>query len=141
RSFAPAANNYYSQNLNFKTDVAYKVLSGDVFPWNSDNNHTGVSLRKAMQENPSLHVLVQSGYYDGSICNFFNTKYTMWQLATSENLENRMTWKGYRAGHMIYMDKALMEKGNQDIRDFIKNTIPEKGEASHYSLTPKGSNQ
>lgn len=136
RSFAPAANKYYSQNLNFKTDVAYKVLSGAVFPWNSDNNHTGASLRKAMQENPSLQVLVQSGYYDGSICNFFNTKYTMWQLATSERLENRMTWKGYPSGHMIYMDKDLMIEGNDDIRDFIKNAIPQEGEGANYSLSP-----
>lgn len=136
RSFAPAANDYMRNDLNFKTDVPYWILSGNVFPWNSKKDHTGEQLRKAMEENPALHLLVQSGYYDGSICNFFNTKYSMWQLATSKTLENRMTWKGYPCGHMIYMDKQAMIDGNNDIRAFIKESIPAEGESSDYSIMP-----
>lgn len=137
RSFAPAANAYMRNDLNFKTDVPYLVLSGKVYPWDRKRNHSGEQLRRAMEENPSLHVLVQSGYYDGSICNFFNTKYTMWQLGSSKSLKDRMTWKGYECGHMIYMDKEAMIDGNDDIRDFIINSIPAKGESSDYSLMPE----
>ncbi len=134
RSFAPAANAYYSQELNFKTDVPYWLLSRYVHPWERSRNHTGADLRLAMEENPGLHLLVQSGYYDGSICNYFNTKYTLWQLMTSESLNNRTTWKGYKSGHMIYMEADALKKGNADIRAFIKQSIPQPGEGLHYQL-------
>ncbi|HEU0228018.1 MAG TPA: carboxypeptidase [Arachidicoccus soli] len=136
RSFTPAANDYYKNDLNFKTNVPFWVLTGNVYPWNSDNDHTGYDLREAMQENPALHLFVQSGYYDGSICSFFNAKYTMWQIGSSKNLRDRMTWKGYPCGHMIYMDKQSMIDGNNDIRNFIKNSIPAKGQSSDYSILP-----
>lgn len=137
RAFAPAANAYMNNDLNFKTDVPYLVLSGKVHPWDRKKNRSGKQLRKAMEENPSLHVLVQAGYYDGSICHYFNSKYTMWQLGSSKNLQDRMTWKGYECGHMIYMDKQEMIDANNDIRAFIKNSIPAEDESSHYSLKPK----
>lgn len=139
RAFAPAANDFYNNDLNFKTDVSYLVLSGKVYPWERKPNKTGEQLRAAMQENPSLHVLIQSGYYDGSICHYFNAKYTMWQIGTSKRLRDRMTWKGYNCGHMVYMDKEAMIDGNDDIRDFIKNSIPEEGESSNYSVEPQQS--
>src|SRR5699024_7821557 len=58
RSFAPAANHYYRNNLDFKTDVPYWILSGHVYPWNRKRNHTGADLREAMEANPALHLLV-----------------------------------------------------------------------------------
>ena len=134
RSFSPAANDYMRNELNFKTDVPYWVLSDHVYPWDSQRNHTGDQLREAMEENPSLHLLVQNGYYDGSICNFFNTKYTIWQITTSPSLKSRTTWKGYPCGHMIYMDKQSMIDGNQDIRQFILSSIPAKNQSSDYKI-------
>ena len=35
-----------------------------------------------MAENPFLHLLIQSGYYDGA-CDYFNAKYSMWQIDPS----------------------------------------------------------
>ncbi|ANI88683.1 carboxypeptidase [Arachidicoccus ginsenosidimutans] len=135
RSFSPAANYYMRNDLNFKTDVPYLVLSDQVYPWNSQGDRTGAQLREAMEENPSLHLLVQSGYYDGSSCNFFNAKYSMWQMATSANLKARMEWKGYPCGHMVYMDKPTMIQGDKDIRDFIKNAIPANNKSSDYQVS------
>jgi hypothetical protein len=34
----------------------------------------GLKLRRAMAQNPFMHVLTQSGYYDGA-CDYFNAKY------------------------------------------------------------------
>lgn len=141
RSFSPAANYYIRNDLNFKTDVPYLVLSDQVFPWNSQGDQTGAQLREAMEENPALHLLVQSGYYDGSICNFFNAKYSMWQMATSKSLKDRMEWKGYPCGHMIYMDKSEMIAGNNDIRTFIKNAIPVDNKSSDYEVETNGTQQ
>lgn len=138
RSFAPAANSYIRNELNFKTDVPYLVLSDKVFPWNFKENRTGDALRMAMSVNPSMHLLVQSGYYDGSVCNYFNAKYSLWQLATSQNLKDRIVWKGYRCGHMIYMNREDMIQGNNDIRAFIQDAIPGKGVSSDYHMDLQG---
>ena len=68
-SFTPAINQYMREELNYKTDLNY-FMFGPVRPWNNDGNQTGENLRQAMAMNPFLHVLVQSGYYDGA-CDYF----------------------------------------------------------------------
>lgn len=119
-SFTPAINHYYSNYLNFKTDMKYNMF-GNVRPWNFDNNNTRDDLRKAMAENPYLHLLVQSGYYDGATT-YFNAKYTMMQLDPSGKLKDRMDFKGYRSGHMMYLRREDLKKSNDDLREFIGKT-------------------
>ena len=129
-SFTPAINYYMRNELNFKTDVKYNMF-GPVHPWDRSNDRTGENLRQAMAQNPYLHVMVQSGYYDGA-CDYFNAKYNMWQMDPSGKLQNRMSFEGYRSGHMMYLRKADLEKGNEDIRNFIKKSIPAKGMPAKY---------
>ena len=74
---------------------------------------------------------VQSGYYDGA-CDYFNAKYNMWQMDPSGKLKDRMTWKGYRSGHMMYLRKEDLASGNEDIRQFIKQSLPKPGQAAKY---------
>jgi hypothetical protein len=38
----------------------------------------------------------------------------------SGKLKDRMSWKGYRSGHMMYLRKQDLETANDDIRAFIK---------------------
>ena len=121
-SFTPAINIYLRNELNYKTDLEYKMF-GDVHPWDRSGDRTGESLRQAMAQNPYLHVMVQSGYYDGA-CDYFNAKYNMWQMDPSGNLTDRLTWKGYRSGHMMYLRKQDLSVSNEDIREFIKASIP-----------------
>lgn len=128
-SFTPAINHYIREHLNFKTDVKYNMF-GPVHPWDWRNNDTRDDLRKAMAQNPYLHVLFQSGYYDGATT-YFNTKYTMWQLDPSGKLKSRMSFKGYRSGHMMYLRKADLKTANDDIRNFIKASAS-KGKAAKY---------
>ncbi|WP_166924531.1 S10 family peptidase [Flavobacterium poyangense] len=129
-SFTPAINMYVRNNLNYKTDFKYNMF-GSVHPWDKSNNKTGENLRQAMAQNPYLHIMVQSGYYDGA-CDYFNSKYNLWQLDPSGKLTNRMSWKGYRSGHMMYLRKADLETANEDIRTFIKQSLPKAGEAAKY---------
>jgi len=130
-SFAPAMNDYVRNELGYKTDLKYQVF-GPVNPWDRTNDRTGENLRLAMAENPYLHVMIQSGYYDGA-CDYFNAKYSMWQLDPSGKLKDRLSWKGYRSGHMMYLRKADLEVSNDDLREFIKATLPKKGQAAKYS--------
>jgi len=129
-SFTPAINLYISEHLNFKTDVKYNMF-GPVHPWDWRNNDTRDDLRKAMAQNPYLNVLFQAGYYDGATT-YFNSKYTMWQLDPSGKLKDRLFFKGYRSGHMMYLRKADLKTANDDIRNFIKASAA-KGKAAKYN--------
>lgn len=121
-AFAPAINHYLREILGYKTDLEYWVF-GPVHPWNRDNNHTGESLISAMAQNPYLHIMVQSGYFDGAT-DYFSAKYTLWNMDPAGRFQDRMTWKGYRSGHMMYLRQPDLEKATCDIRTFIQATLP-----------------
>ena len=128
-SFTPAINYYIKKHLNFKTDVKYNMF-GDVHPWDRRNNNTRDGLRKAMAQNPYLKVLIQSGYYDGATT-YFGAKYTMWQIDPSSKMKDRFTFKGYRSGHMMYLRHDDLISANDDLRDFINNSLS-KGKSAKY---------
>ncbi len=125
-AFSPAINHYLRDVLGYATDLQY-WLFGPVHPWNRDGDRTGYRLQQAMAQNPYLHVMVQSGYYDGGT-DYFNAKYTMWNMDPAGRFQDRMSWKGYRSGHMMYLRRPDLKKANDDIREFILNTLPAKGE-------------
>lgn len=128
-SFTPAIN-YYTQNvLKFKTDVKYNMF-GPVRPWDFSNNNARENLRKAMAENPYLQLLVQSGYYDGATT-YSAAKYTMGKIDPSGKLKNRMFFKGYRSGHMMYLRSEDLKKANDDLRDFILKSSKNIGSAKY----------
>ena len=129
-SFTPALNYYLREVLNYKTDIKYNMF-GPVHPWDRSNDKTGENLRLAMAANPYLNVMIQSGYYDGAT-NYFDAKYTLWQLDASGKMKDRLSFKGYRSGHMMYLRHEDLESANNDIRDFIKASLPGKNEAAKY---------
>lgn len=129
-SFTPAMNHYLSADLKFKTDAKYNMF-GPVHPWDNSNNRAYEQLRSAMAQNPNLHVLVQSGYYDGAT-DYFHAKYNLWQIDQAGKMKDRMDFIGYRSGHMMYLRKEDLEKSNQDIREFIKKSLPEENTAIKY---------
>ena len=129
-SFTPAINMYLREELKYKTDLKYYVF-GPVQPWDRSGDKTGENLRLAMAENPYLHVLVQSGYYDGA-CDYFNAQYNLWQMDPSGKLKDRMSWEGYRSGHMMYLRRPDLETSNQSLRDFMKRTTPKPGQSAKY---------
>jgi carboxypeptidase C (cathepsin A) len=75
--------------------------------------------------------MIQSGYYDGATT-YFDAKYTMWHLDPSGRLQDRLRFEGYRSGHMMYLRSEDLETANEDIREFISNTLPGKGEPAQY---------
>ena len=129
-SFTPAINYYIREELNFKTDLKYNMF-GPVHPWDRSGNNTGENLRQAMAQNKNLDVLIQSGYFDGATT-YFNAKYSMWQLDPSGKMKDRLSFKGYRSGHMMYLRSEDLEKANNDLREFISNSLPKENEAAKY---------
>jgi len=129
-SFTPAINHYLRTTLNYKTDVKYNMF-GPVHPWNREGDRTGENLRQAMAENPYLHVMFQSGYFDGAT-NYFDAKYSMWQMDPSGKLKSRLSFKGYRSGHMMYLRADDLKTANEDVRDFIKQSLVKPDQPAKY---------
>lgn len=129
-SFTPAINYYFRNELNFKTDIKYNMF-GPVHPWDRSGDNTGENLRQAMAQNPYLHTMVQAGYYDGAT-QYFDAKYTMWNIDPSGKMKDRFSFKGYRSGHMMYLRAEDLKNANNDIRDFIKKSLSPAGTPAKY---------
>jgi carboxypeptidase C (cathepsin A) len=83
-----------------------------------------------MAQNPYLHLMTQSAYYDAATT-YFAAKYSQWQMNPSGKLIDRFSFKGFRSGHMMYLRRADLEKANEDIRAFLKKSNP-NGKPAKY---------
>ena len=129
-SFTPAINYYYKNILNYSTDIKYNMF-GPVHPWDRTGDHTGENLRQAMAQNPYLNVMIQSGYFDGAT-QYFDAKYSLWHIDPSGKMKNRLQFRGYRSGHMMYLRNEDLINANEHIREFIRSTTPAPGEPAKY---------
>lgn len=128
--FTPAMNIYLRDELHYITDLKYNMF-GNVWPWDNNDDHTGENLRQAIAQNPYLHLLIQSGYFDGA-CDYFNAKYSLWQLDPSGRLKDRLKWEGYQSGHMLYLRKQDLATATENLRKFIQESIPKSGTPAKY---------
>jgi carboxypeptidase C (cathepsin A) len=71
---------------------------------------------KAMRENSGLRVFVAQGWYDFATP-FFAAEYSLTRTGIPQD---RIEWKYYDAGHMMYVREADLVKLNSDIRAFIR---------------------
>ena len=55
----------------------------------------------------------------------------MWQVDPSGRMKDRFTFKGYRSGHMMYLRREDLKNANDDIRDFIRNSLS-NGQSAKY---------
>ena len=129
-AFTPAANYYFQDYLGLKTDLKYKVF-GSVRPWKRKNDNTGEMLRQAMAVNKNLHVMVQSGYYDGATT-YYNAKYTLRHLDHSGKLQDRLDLKLYKSGHMMYLRSEDLKTANNDLRNFITGALKASERPAKY---------
>jgi carboxypeptidase C (cathepsin A) len=121
--FTATLNDYVSQDLGFKSDLPYEILTDRVRPWSYGefaNQYANVAedLRQAMSRNPTLKVFVGNGYYDLATP-FFATKYTFDHLGFEPDYEQRVTMRYYEAGHMMYIRQADHEQLKKDLAAFI----------------------
>jgi carboxypeptidase C (cathepsin A) len=121
-------NDYIRRELEFETDLVYRPLAFEVFPWkweDHENQFVNVAevLRQAMTRNPFLHVLFTSGYYDFATP-YFDTVYTVNHLGLPEELRGHVSIAFYEAGHMMYIRKQDHAKLKRDVADFIARATP-----------------
>jgi carboxypeptidase C (cathepsin A) len=133
-AFTATFMNYYYGDLKVDKKYTYhtNAYTSEGFSWdwkhakNVDNGdpitpNTGVDLAEAMSQNPNLKVLVLNGYFDLATP-FYATEFTFNHLGLEKNIQKNITFKYYRAGHMMYINPAAANYFKTDVADFITGT-------------------
>lgn len=81
--------------------------------------NTARDLSESMRINPSLKVLVASGYYD-LVTPFFDAEYT---LNRHDINSDRVVYKYYGGGHMMYVNEESRAQLLVDTRNFIEQQL------------------
>lgn len=131
--YSAALNHYVREDLGFRSELPYEILTDRVGPWNYapyNNQYVNVAedLRKAMARNPALQVFVANGYYDLATP-YFGTEYTFDHLGFEPDYRRRVKMAYYEAGHMMYIRRADREKLKSDLSGFVRAVLEEGGEA------------
>jgi len=130
-AFTAAINSYLREDLKFKSDRTYEILSnepgrnwdwkhsapgrGEYFPGSPNVEE---DLIAALMFSPNLQVQVENGYFDMATP-FFATEYTMDHLLLPKDLRSRIHLEYYTAGHMMYLNDADHEKLAASVRAFV----------------------
>lgn len=117
---AAAMNAYVREELEFESDLPYKVLTG-VGPWPQDQNRyasTAWQLADAMSRNPHLRVLVQTGRCDLAVP-FLSLRHSIDHLGIDPALTANVRYEDYDSGHMMYLNRADLVRMADDMKDFV----------------------
>lgn len=106
---------YYVSGPEVGRNWVYKRPAGSYFE--PEYVNTAPQLSEAMRHNPSLKVLVASGYLDYATP-FFDAEFTFWRHGMAMD---RVTMTYYPAGHMMYVHQPSLEAVVKDIRAFYLN--------------------
>lgn len=127
QAFSTAMLSYLGDELGWKEDQPYEILTSEVGPWkySSDNrivNLTG-DLATALRDNPKLQVLVMGAHTDLATPPE-GVAYSFRQLTgTSPALLNQVKYTYYDAGHMFYTNPADLKKSRKDLVEFLNFQI------------------
>ncbi len=122
--YATTLNAYLHDELNYRNDLPYEILTGRVQPWdysNVQNEFLNVAetLREAISKNPYLKVHVFNGYYDLATP-YFATEYTFSHMHLRDSLSGNVTMSYYLAGHMMYIHQPSLVRMKQEADQFIQ---------------------
>jgi len=129
--YTSAFNNYLRTELNYKSDMPYRVFADDQSgfrDWEWGNAKEGFpstagGLRSAMIKNPYMKVLVMEGYYDLATP-FAAANWTMDHLDLDAQFRQNVSYATYNSGHMVYIDRAEHNKMKKDLVDFMERCLP-----------------
>ncbi|MGA6985669.1 MAG: peptidase S10 [Terriglobales bacterium] len=129
--YTSAFNNYLRTELNYKSDMPYRVFAYDQpgfqsWEWGNAEHgfpSTAGGLRSAMIKNPYMKVLVMEGYYDLATP-FAAANWTMDHLNLDAQFRQNVSYATYNAGHMVYIDRAEHNKMRKDLVDFMEKCLP-----------------
>ncbi len=119
--FTASINDYLRVTLKFPSTSPY-TTSADINEWPSDSDGTeyGVlpDLSQALADNPSLKVLIASGYFDLA-CPMATVDFELSQLPGGLAIRSRVSHTKYFGGHMMYINPDALKQLKTDISTFI----------------------
>jgi carboxypeptidase C (cathepsin A) len=127
-AYTAAVNEYLRTDLKYGKDQTYKpnAYADGNFQW--DLRHTGEGganvmpdLAMTMKSNPQMRVLLAGGYFDLATP-FFEGMYEMHHLPIPDKLQQNISYKYYEAGHMVYVNEAVLKQFHDDVAAFVKQT-------------------
>jgi carboxypeptidase C (cathepsin A) len=123
--YTAALNSWVREGLKFRTDRQYSTIGG-VGDWDWDLKDQGGEQKyyknvapyigRAMRENSGLRVFVGQGYFDFATP-FFGAEYS---LSRTGIPQDRIVYRYYGSGHMMYVRDEDRAKLSRDIREFIR---------------------
>ena len=136
-AFIGSLNNYLAHDLNYQTDMTYRLSARDEdgFKWdwkhrapgsdNPQNNpDTAIDLAAAMRTNPYLKVLSLNGWYDMATP-FFGTEFDLSHMMLEPAEQRNLEFRYYPAGHMVYLNPDALHQMRLDVERFIYDAVGE----------------
>jgi carboxypeptidase C (cathepsin A) len=128
--YTSAFYHYLRTELNYKSDMPYRVFAYDQpgfqkWDWGTAVEgfpSTAGGLRSALIKNPYMKVLVMKGYYDLATP-FTAANWTMDHLDLDAKYRQNISYATYKAGHMVYIDRAEHDKMKKDLVDFMEKCL------------------
>ncbi len=122
RAYGGAMAAYARNELGFKTEMTYTLLSGEVtghWDWQGGRLQAGAEddLRTLLAFGPSFRVLIAHGYSD-MVTPFGMTRYVLDHLPPAT--AGRAQLKLYRGGHMVYLDADSRKAFSADAAAFYR---------------------
>lgn len=121
-AFVSTYMRYLHNDLKYDNDLQY-YTGGHTGRWdysNFTNRYANEieALRSTMAKNPYLKVMVGAGYYDMATP-FANAEYTFDHLGFDKTYTDRVEFKYYPSGHMVYINQPSAKALKHDIAEFI----------------------
>ncbi len=119
-----AINHFMRDTLGYETDEDY-VAIGNVGPWDWNleggrdlNAYLNVTpyLGRALRENAGMRIFVGQGWYDFATP-FFAAEYALTRTGIPQD---RIEWRYYDSGHMMYVRDEDRRALSADVREFIR---------------------
>ncbi|QDH34349.1 peptidase S10 [Porphyrobacter sp. YT40] len=123
--YTAAINSWARETLGYRTDREYQSIGrepGRNWDWSLDGSGRGAYLNvapligQALRQNSGLRLFNAQGWYDFATP-FFGAEYSLKRHGIPQD---RITWKYYDAGHMMYIRDEDRAKLSADIRAFIR---------------------
>jgi carboxypeptidase C (cathepsin A) len=117
-AFDAAMRAYLSGTLKYSAASSYITFNNIIESWNFSHDGKQVpdtipDLAAAINLNPAMKVLAQSGYHDLATP-FYQTELDLQRLGANPNIVVR----NYASGHMIYLDDAARRAQKADLVQF-----------------------
>ena len=123
--YTAAINQWARETLGYRTDRHYQSIGnvGGQWDWSLGSGwgrqaylNIAPLIGQAMRQNSQLRLFNAQGYYDFATP-FFGAEYSLKRTGIPQE---RITWKYYDAGHMMYVRDEDRAKLSSDIRTFIR---------------------